>query len=278
VSVEGPRLHSPRSISAIESPQVAFTTPSDTSHEVRLKIEVGQLQQELDNQRDAVFRQTEEIEQLLSKAKEADDDLHKYWSQRNAARDRNQVLNNRLVTLSEQLQSSQQQETHLSAELQRYSSHIRAQEEQIRSLVMERDEAIAKRLSMDDFDSSVDRVSEGDLVSKVRSVNAAIDELVLAIQDDLAPFLPPHPSEKVVVNSDASLLRLFTHTRPGDDNWGLLTEALLHHLIVTWLQREVFASSVTPALTKESESLEVAYKRITATGECVTVCGLQHLT
>jgi hypothetical protein len=240
---------------------------------------VEQLQQELDSKRDLVSHQTEQIEELRSKLSETKECLLRerqaygtYQSERNAAQERNKTLEYHINVLGEQQQKTKQQMAHQSAELERYSSLIRAQEEQIRALVGERDEARAKCFSMDDFDNSLDRASEGDLVSQVRSVNASIDELVLTIQDDLAPFLPSHPSNNIVVDEkSALLLRAFAHTRPGDENWGLLTEVLLHHFVVTWLHREVFASSVTPAFTEESEWLDNAYKRIATTGEYSTV-------
>jgi hypothetical protein len=271
VSVQEPHLRSSRSIGAIDSPLVTFTTPSESSHELRLKIEVEQLRQELDDARDVVSRQSEQIKGLQSKA-------IRYRSERNAARDHNTVLEGRSTALGEQLQSSEQQRLQQSADLQRYTSHITVQEQQIRSLVVERDEALTKRLSMDEFDSSVDRVSEGDLVSQVRNVNALIDDLVLAIQDHLAPFLPLDPSDTILMEDRPQLLlRAFMHTRPGDENWGLLMEVLLHHLVVTWLQSQVFAFSVTPASTKDLECLEDVYEIITSTGECISISNSLNL-
>jgi hypothetical protein len=229
--------------------------PSAISREAILQQDIERLRQELDDAK--------------GRARSDRHALDRCERERDELRQRHGTLGHQVTYLTQQLQMSQETAKHQSSELHSFRQHAHSQEGQIRALMVERDQAKANRLNMNDFDSSVDRTSEGDLVSKVQSINASLDELVLAIQEDLLPFLSNTPSDVVMADGPKTspVICALAQTSPGDENWGLLTDVLLHDVILEWLHGEVFSSPVAAFKSQEANWVESLYDTVSSTGE-----------
>jgi hypothetical protein len=151
--------------------------------------------------------------------------------------------------------------------------NLRTQRGTVDDLMKEREQAMANRLKIDTFDSSIDRVSEAQLISHIEDVNSLVDDLVASVLEDVTSFVVTHPSDP---SSDATMMdpqssHLLKHALevdPGSDNWGLLVDCLLHQKIVEYLHTAVFSSSFGVPVPdgSDGENLEVLHKRITGQG------------
>jgi hypothetical protein len=126
----------------------------------------------------------------------------------------------------------------------------REDRQRIDDLVKEREQAIANRLKMDVFDSSVDRVSEAQLVGVVQDINSSIDEFVSTILEDVNSLITTRPptvssdSDMTMFDDDASpLLTMSSQLVCGGEGWGLLLDCLLHQKIVEILHKMTSSSA-----------------------------------
>jgi hypothetical protein len=150
---------------------------------------------------------------------------------------------------------------------------LRTQRGIVDDLMKEREQAMANRLKIDTFDSSIDRASEAQLISHIEDINSLVDDLVASVLEDVTSFIETHPSDP---SSDATMMdpqssRLLKHALemdPGSDNWGLLVDCLLHQKIVEYLHTAVFSSSFGVPVPdgSDGENLEVLHKCITGQG------------
>jgi uncharacterized coiled-coil protein SlyX len=175
-------------------------------------------------------------------------------------------LQQRIGRRDQQLAHIQEQHRHLLHTSQRDKATID-------SLVKEREQAAANDLKVDVFDSSVDRVSEAQLVSAVEDVNSSIDEFVSTILDEATLLVTAHPaavSEAPSFGHIASpLMYEASRLAPGGENWGLLLDCLLHQRIVEFLHREVLSALFGVPLPPDGESEGIAklYGVVSETGE-----------
>jgi hypothetical protein len=133
-----------------------------------------------------------------------------------------------------------------------WQTEVRKHEElkkTVESFIQERNAAAAQQLTVNTFDSSLDRVSEGQLVGDVEALNNSISELVMDILEKAgsAPSKRPTPE---TLNSLRKEIMLVSAAREGVPYEGreLLVEAVLHRTIIRDLYPTLFQPKVASAI------------------------------
>jgi regulator of replication initiation timing len=150
----------------------------------------------------------------------------------------------------------------------------RSDQQQIDALVKEREQAISNRLKMDAFDSSVDRVSEAQLVSNMESIMSSVDDFVSVLVEEASNISPGSSKNTPILDEDASLLiQPVIHCTPGTEGWNLLLDALIHEVIIERLYSTLFSTALATPISGHIETrgriLEDLHGHIEETGSFI---------
>jgi hypothetical protein len=128
---------------------------------------------------------------------------------------------------------------------------------QVGSLKAERDRKAARDLTVDSFENSIDRLSEGQARSAVETLNSNMDELVMNITEEVSS-IPPSKSSATFDNPKEPLMSFCSKLPADDERRGLLVETMLHQIIGQRLHILFFKGKVCSAYPK-SDMLEKLY-------------------
>jgi hypothetical protein len=135
-------------------------------------------------------------------------------------------------------------------------------ERKIESLIQERDATAAQQLTINTFDNSLDRVSEGHIVGEVEALNTSMAELVSNIIDGAVSAPRKQPAEEALnAVRHEPLLKLAVQTGMTKESRELLVEAALHCLIIRHLYPVMFQPKVAPSI-QGIEVFESLYKQV----------------
>jgi hypothetical protein len=139
-----------------------------------------------------------------------------------------------------------------------HEHEIRSLRSQVGSLKAERDRKAARDLTVDSFENSIDRLSEGQAKFVVETLNSNIDEFVMNITEEVSS-VPPSKSSATFDNGPKEPLMVFcSKLSADDDRRGLLVETMLHQIIGQRLHLLFFKGKVCSAYPK-SDVLEKLY-------------------
>jgi hypothetical protein len=142
----------------------------------------------------------------------------------------------------------------------------------VESLIQERDEAAAQQLEVNTFDSSLDRVSEGQLVSEIEALNNSISGLVMDALEKSGPMPGERPTpEALEFVRKEPLLVLASRERTSGDSRELLVEAALHRTIIHYLYPVLFLPQVAPKIPFAKRFEELYVKEICEKGQSRSV-------
>jgi hypothetical protein len=147
------------------------------------------------------------------------------------------------------------------AMMEEHAQRVKEFERTISALQCEKSLIAARDLTIDSFDSSLDRVSEGDLRAGVEGLNNSIDEFVMNLID-VVSAKPPNPDLANVMPSNATPISGATFgLKVDDDRRELLMEAHLHDGITRTLYGRFFRGNLGVSLTTpmNTDNLEVFY-------------------
>jgi hypothetical protein len=142
-----------------------------------------------------------------------------------------------------------------------YTQKTKNLQRTISTLQREKSLSAARDLTIDSFDNSIDRVSEGDLRLGVQGLNSSIDEFVMNVVES-ATTKPASPNlANVKVPSVGPIYAAFCGLSVEDEHRGLLMEADLHEGITKKLHAQFFKGNLGVSLTVplNTENLEVFY-------------------
>jgi hypothetical protein len=132
----------------------------------------------------------------------------------------------------------------------------------LENVIHERNTAAAQQLTVDTFDSSLDRVSEGQLVSEVEALNNSISELVMNILDQATTGPPEQPTpQSLDFVLKEPLLTFETPDKMSKEGRELLVDAAMHRLIIRRLNPTVFTPFVAPDIP-EAKYFEELYVQV----------------
>jgi hypothetical protein len=142
-------------------------------------------------------------------------------------------------------------------------------ERKVERLIQERNATAAQQLTINTFDSSLDRVSEGHIVGEVEALNTSISDLVMNIIDQSASAPRGRPTEEAINSVRTEpLLNLAVKSGMSKDNRELLVDAALHRLIIRHLYPVMFDPHVAPAIPGTDIFEELYCKVISKSGMC----------
>jgi hypothetical protein len=135
-------------------------------------------------------------------------------------------------------------------------------ERKVETLKQERNVTAAQQLTINAFDSSLDRVSEGHIVGEVEALNGSIADLISNIIDQATPAPRGRATEEALhLARREPLLKLAIQTGMPMDTRGLLVEAALHRFIINDLYTVMFQPQVAPAIPRV-EAFEELYSQV----------------
>jgi hypothetical protein len=137
----------------------------------------------------------------------------------------------------------------------------------VESLIQERDAAAAQQLTVNTFDSSLDRVSEGQLVGEVEALNNSISSLVMDVIERSSSVQDEQPTQEALdFVRNETLLVLATREGISGEDRALLVEAVLHRTIIRHLHRVLFQPQVAPDVPIAEDFEELYLKEISENG------------
>lgn len=181
----------------------------------------------------------------------------------------------------EKLLAKQDRELGESQDLNRTYEHefslarARFEEQQriIESLTAERDMLAARQLNVNTFDSSLDRVSEGQIKGEVESLNSNITDTIMNLIETLTPLLASKATPyRIEVEPRDSIISLCVQLGRNANEFDLLLEAILHKFVIRRLHKTFFygfvaAASRTVPFHKEIDML--FSQEVQKTGMCL---------
>jgi hypothetical protein len=185
-------------------------------------------------------------------------------------------VNKTIAALSHEVQELKAHNIRLLEELQKeqaeqLSKTKRCQylEQKVENLIQERNAAAAQRLTINTFDSSLDKVSEGHLVGEVEALNNSIADLVSNVIDGAASAPSGWLTEEGMDFARSEpLLEMAVRTETSDDNRELLVEAALHRFIIHNLYPVIFEPQVAPSIPGAGVFENLYSQVISQNGKC----------
>jgi hypothetical protein len=133
-----------------------------------------------------------------------------------------------------------------------------------------RQEAAVDDLKMDDFDNSIDRVSESDLISRLENVDSCIDEFVTELLEMFSNL--PHVASTDWIRGpippgSSPLLKAALTVETNSEEWGMLVDAYMHQQLVAWLYASVSSPYGLPTTYSYFDTVEQINAEVTRTGK-----------
>jgi hypothetical protein len=147
------------------------------------------------------------------------------------------------------------------AMVKKHAQRMEALQRTVSDFQREQHLVAARDLTIDTFDSSLDRVSEGDLRAGVEGLNSSIDEFVMNLIDSVSTK-PTNPDLAKAKTSKSSLIySALSGLGVEDDRRGLLLEADLHDGLTQKIHARFFKGSLGVSLTRpmNTNNLEIFY-------------------
>jgi hypothetical protein len=130
-----------------------------------------------------------------------------------------------------------------------------------------RQSAAVDDLKMDDFDNSIDRVSEADLISRLENVDSSIDEFITELLEMFSGLSHNNSTAWIrgpIPAGSSPLLKAALTVIPNSEAWGMLVDAYMHQKLVTWLY--LFASPFgVPSTDSDYEAIHWIDAQVTRT-------------